>query len=191
MRYLLLILSMLAALPAVAAAGRADDDLVLPTVAFSATDVQQSGPLMIRETIHYARGKLRIDRANGFSDTIIDFNTQSQYLLMANHTYLVLPMDDALFRRFIAHNPAWSNETKVGTERLDGLETTKYAFGDDGPLNAAGMFWLTKTGIMVRRVYDDGVFGENVHHVEYLTNISVSPQPASLFSIPPGYTLAK
>jgi hypothetical protein len=53
------------------------------------------------------------------------------------------------------------------------------------------MFWLTKTGIMVRRVYDDGVFGENVHHVEYLTNISVSPQPASLFSIPPGYTLAK
>jgi hypothetical protein len=71
------------------------------------------------------------------------------------------------------------------------VETTKYRFGDDGALEAAGSYWLTNSGVMVRREYDDGIHGQNRHHVEYLANISVGEQPASLFAIPPGYTVAK
>ena len=157
------------------------DDLVLPSVPFSATAIHESGPFRTEETIHYADGKLRIDRRNGFSSTIIDLTTQTQCLLMTNHTYLVLPMDDQLFRRYIARQANMSDAKKAGTQRIEGLETTKYDFSSDGELDAAGSYWLTKSGVMVRREYEDGVFGKNVHHLEMLTHIDFAPQPAGLF----------
>ena len=186
MRIVLVLLTMLACTTV-----RAEDGLVLPTVDFAAIAVQEAGSLQTRETIHYADGKLRIDRANGVSSTILDFTTQTQCLLMANHTYLVLPMDDAVFRRFIARSPDVTGARKTGSQWLYGLTTTKYAFGDDGALNAAGSYWLTDSGIMVRREYEDGVLGQNVHHLEYLSDITLMKQPAALFVIPPGYTVAK
>ncbi len=166
-------------------------DLVLPSIEFSATAVQQAGAMQNKQTIHYVPGKLRIDPGNGFSSTILDLTTQTQYLLMTNHTYLVLPMDDELFRRFIARSAAMSGAVKKGTERIEGLIATKYAFGDDGALEAAGYYWLSPQGIMVKRQYDDGVFGQNVHHLEFLTDIVLANQPADLFLIPPGYRRAR
>jgi hypothetical protein len=186
MRYVLAFLAMLVCAPA-----WAYDDLVLPTVAFSATAVHDAGAVETKETVHYADGKLRIDRGNGFSSTILDLTTQTQCLLMVNHTYIVLPMDAELFRRFIARTVEMSGAKKIGTETIEGVETTKYTFGDDGALEAAGTYWLTKTGVMVRREYEDGVFGKNVHHLEFLTHISFEKQPAALFSIPAGYKPAK
>jgi hypothetical protein len=167
------------------------DDLILPRVDFAATAVHDAGAVETKETIHYADGKLRIDRGRGFSSTILDLNTQTQCLLMVNHTYLVMPMDDELFRRYVARTVDMSGSRKVGTERVEGLQTTKYAFGDDGALNAAGSYWLTPTGVMVRREYNDGVFGQDVHHLEFLTHITFEKQPAALFEIPAGYKLAK
>ena len=186
MRYVLAFLTMLMGNQATAY-----DELVLPKVDFSATAVHEAGAFRSQETIHYAAGKLRIERGNGFSTTILDLTTQTQCLLMANHTYLVTPMDNELFRRYIARAEDISGARKVGTQRIQGLETTKYAFGDDGALDAAGTYWLTKTGVMVRRAYEDGVFGHNVLHLEFLTHIAFEKQPASLFSIPAGYTIAK
>jgi hypothetical protein len=167
------------------------DDLVLPSVDFTATAVHESGAVKTSETIHYAGGKLRIDRGNGFSSTILDLTTQTQCLLMVNHTYLIMPMDDELFRRYIARTAETSGSRKTGTERIEGQKTTKYAFGDDGELDAAGSYWLTSTGVMVRRKYSDGVFGHEVHHLEYLIHITFEKQPAALFGIPAGYKPAK
>jgi len=167
------------------------DDLVLPKVEFSATAVHEAGAYATKETIHYADGKLRIDRGPGFSATILDLTTQTQCLLMVNHTYLVMPMDDELFRRYIARAVDMSVARKIGKARIEGLETTKYQFGDDGALNAAGTYWLTPTGVMVRHEYNDGVFGHDVHHLEFLTHISFGKQPASLFTIPAGYQPTK
>ncbi len=185
MRYMfvLLIVFLCGAAPA--------DDLIEPSVEFTATAVHESGAYRQTETIHYTPGKLRIDPGKGFSSTILDLKTQTQCLLMANHTYLVLPMDDELFRRFIARTPAMSGAHKMGRARIDGLETTRYAFGEDGALDAAGFYWLTDTGIMVRREYNDGVYGKDVHHVEYLKDITVQKQPAELFVVPAGYKRAK
>jgi hypothetical protein len=184
--FLAVVLSIPALLPAVA------HEYVLPKVDYSATAVHEAGAaLKVRETIHYAGGKLRIDRGNGFSSTILDLNTQTQYLLMVNRTYLVLPMDDELFRRYIARTPETTASRKLGKQRIEGLETTKYAFGEDGALDAAGTYWLTATGIMVRREYESGVFGHSMRHLEFLTDITFSKQPATLFSIPPGYKPAK
>jgi hypothetical protein len=166
-------------------------DLVLPTVEFSAVAIHEAGAFRTQETIHYADAKLRIERGNGFSTTILDLATQTQYLLMVNHTYLITPMDDELFRRYIARPADITGARKVGSQRIEGLETLKYAFGGDGALDAAGTYWLTSTGVMVRREYEDGVFGHNTHHLEFLTHITFKKQPASLFVIPAGYRAAK
>jgi len=186
MRYVFLLLAMLLASPA-----RAYDDLVLPTVDFSATVVNQTGGRETRERIFYKDGKLRIERGQGFSVTILDLKTQTQCILMADRTYVILPMDDELFRRFIARAPAMSGAAKTGRTRIEGMEVTKYAFGDDGALEAAGTYWLTDSGIMVRREYDEGVYGQNRRHLEYLKDIKVEKQPASLFVVPTDYRKAK
>jgi hypothetical protein len=186
MRYVLVLLMFF-----VCGAARGESDLVLPQVDFSATAVHESGAFRSVETIHYAAGKLRIDRANGFSSTILDLDTGTECLLMVNHTYLVLPLDNELFRRFIARAPATSGAVKTGRARFEGFEVTKYAFGDDGALEAAGTFWLTDSGIMVRREFDQGVYGADRHHLEYLKDLKVGRQRADLFVVPAGYRKAK
>jgi len=125
--------------------------------------------------------------ARASAPPILDLTTQTECLLMVNHTYLVMPMDDELFRRYIARTVDASGSRKLGTERIEGLTTTKYAFGNDGELDAAGSYWLTSTGVMVRREYNDGVFGQNTHHLEFMTHITFGKQPTGLFEIPAGY----
>lgn len=174
-----------------AGSAQAYDDLILPRVAFSATAVHEVGAMRDVATVYYADGKLRIDRGKGFSATILDLGSQTQIVLMADRTYLVLPMDDELFRRFIARAPEASGAEKVGAQRIAGLETTEYEFGDDGALAAAGEYWLTPTGIMVRRVWADGVLGQNLRHRAYLTDIKIGPQPEALFGIPAGFRRVK
>jgi hypothetical protein len=186
MRYMLAFLAMLVSAPT-----RGDDGLVLPTVDFSAVAVHQAGAFQSKETIRYRQGKLRIERGNNFSVTIIDLTTQTQCILMANRTYLVLPMDGELFRRFIARTVQTTGARKRGTEHVDGVLATKYAFGDDGALKAAGFYWLSDAGIMVRREYEDGVFGQNIRHRQFLTHLRIAEQPPDLFGIPPGYKPAK
>ncbi len=186
MQRLLTLLAIVLATPALASG-----DFVLPSVPFTATAVHETGAFKSTETIHYADGKLRIDPGKGFSSTILDFRTQSQCLLMVNHTYLVMPMDAELFRRYVAQPVEDTDARKVKTERIEGLEATKYAFGEDGALDAAGDYWLTQTGVMIKRVYEDGVYGRNVRHLEYLTHIRFEDQPAALFAVPAGFTPAK
>src|ERR1700712_1148739 len=88
-RCLALALSVLLWAPAWAA----HDDMVLPKVDYTATAIHEVGAVRTEETIHYTDGKLRIDRGNGFSSTILDLKTQTQCLLMVNRTYLLMPMD--------------------------------------------------------------------------------------------------
>jgi hypothetical protein len=175
----------------VANSASASQDFLFPTVSFQATATQTVGAYQNKETIYYADGKLRIDRGRGFSTTILDMNTQTQCILMANHTYLVLPMDDELFRRFFPMDPKLTGARKLGSERIDDTETTRYSFGGEDELNAAGTFWLDNNNIMLRRDYTDGLFGKDVHHHDVVEKVSIGPQPPSLFQIPAGFRKAK
>jgi hypothetical protein len=190
MRLLALFLILFAA----AAPAWAQVDAVLPKVSFSATAVEESGAVRVRRTIHYADGRLRIDGpiggTSGFATTILDLNTGTKCVLMANHTFLVLPLDNELFRRFFAPVMAASGE-KLGRQPMSGIDTTKYHFEGDGALDAGGFYWLSDTGIMLRRAYEDGVYGEARQHLEFLTDVKVGAQDEHLFQVPAGYRLAK
>jgi hypothetical protein len=182
MRYLLAFLALMLTSPA-----WAYEDLILPKVDFEATAVHQAGRFQSKEKIYYSGGKLRVERGNGFATVILDLATQTQYLLMANRTYMITPMDDEYFRRFIAV----AEVRKLGTDHVDGMKATKYAFGDNGALQAAGTYWLSDNGIMLRRDYNDGVFGTDIHHRDFLTDLKIAPQPARLFGIPSNYRQVK
>lgn len=185
MRLLILFLVLFAAAPAFA-----QEDALLPKVAFSATAVQESGAMLIRQRIHYAQGRLRIDGANGFATTILDLRTGTECLLMANHSYLVLPLDNELYRRFFAP-PKAATGARLGRQPLTGIEATKYHFNGDGALNAGGFYWLSDSGIMLRRDYEDGVYGEAHRHLYFLIHLSLGPQDKRLFQIPAGYRQAR
>lgn len=172
-------------------AAQASQDVVMPSVPFSAVAVQQANGVQLKQMIHYANGKLRIDGLNGFATTILDLKTETECVLMANRTYLVLPMDNELFRRFFAQPVNDTGAKKLGHEKLSGIETTKYVFDADGALDAGGYYWLTDTGIMVRRAYEEGVFGENRRHLDFLTDLKVGAQDQMLFEIPAGYRRAR
>lgn len=169
---------------------RAQLTAVLPQVSFSATAIADTGPMRVRQTIHYANGRLRIDGVNGFATTILDLNTGTECLLMANHTYLVLPLDNELFRRFFAP-PMAATDAKLGHQAIEGVATTKYRFEEAGALKAGGFYWIADNGIMLRRAYEDGVYGEAVRHVDYLTDLKIGAQNRALFQIPAGYRLAR
>ena len=186
MRFVLVILLLMAA-----GSGAAAQGAVLPSVPFSATAVQEQGAVRVVETIHYADGRLRIDGANGFAATILDLNTQTECLLMVNHTYLVLPMDNHRFRTYFAQSVAETDARKLGREQIAGMATTKYGYARDGAVDEGGTYWLTDSGIMVRHAYEDGAFGETRRHLDYLENLKVGPQDESLFRTPAGYRPAR
>lgn len=185
MRFLVALLACLIAAPA--AWGFVD--VVRPDVAFSATATAESGQAMLRETVYYSPGRLRIERGTGFAVTILDLDNWSQCLLMPDHTYLVLPMDDTLYQRYFPTVRA-PGETARKTVARRGGKPMKYPFGAYGGTNPEGFYWLDDNNIMVRREYADGLFGHSSRHIEYLTNIVVADQPATLFAIPPGYRRA-
>jgi hypothetical protein len=171
----------------IAAPAKAQLERVLPSVPFTATAVQQIGAGQVRQTIHYADGRLRIDGADGFATTILDMETETEILLMANHTYLVRPLDDELYRRFFPFRYA----KKMKPDQVQGVAATKYVFDQDGGLAAGGFYWLTSTGIMVQCAYEDGVYCAAVRHLNFLTDLKVGPVPDELFKVPAGYRLAK
>jgi len=178
MRWALILMILLAGRGA-----QAQLERVLPSVDFTATSVRRMGAAELRQTVHYADGKLRIDGENGFATTILDLQSQSEILLMANQTYLVLPLNDELYRRFFPFRYA----TKLRQEPVDGVTATKYVFDQDGRLGAGGYYWLIGGGIMVRCAYEDGMYGVNVRHLHFLEDLKVGPLPPSLFAIPSGY----
>jgi hypothetical protein len=187
MRSALILVILLIAAPVAARSARAQLERVLPSVPFSATAVQQVGAAQIRQKVHYDNGRLRIDGADGFATTILDMRTETKVLLMANHTYLVLPLDDELYRRFFPFRYA----RKMKQEQVQGVAATKYVFDQDGGLAAGGFFWLTADRIMVRSAYEDGVYGASVRHLDFLTDLKVGPVRDSLFVVPAGYRLAR
>jgi len=164
-------------------AAQAQLERVLPTTSFTATSVQQMGAAELRQTISYADGRLRIDGGDGFVTTIMDLQTESEVLLMANHTYIVRPLDDELYRRFFPFRYA----RKLKQEPINGVMTTKYVFDQDGGLEAGGYYWLDDSAIMVRCAYEDGVHGATVRHLNFLEDLKLGPVAPSLFTVPAGY----
>lgn len=78
--------------------------------------------------------------------------------------------------------------TKLGKERINGVEATKYradVAAQDGHTDT-GLLWLTQENIPVRMEAEIAEEGSDRLRIDY-TNIKVGKQDAALFEIPAGY----
>lgn len=78
----------------------------------------------------------------------------------------------------------------IDQETVNGVPTTKYALTVDVPEgHGDGTMWMSDTGIPMKL---DGQFtktnGKSGRLHWELTNVRIGPQPASLFTTPPGFT---
>ena len=147
------------------------DDLVLPSVEFTATAVHEAGVMKAWETLHYANGKLRIDRGSGFSSTILDLKTQTECLLMVNQINLVMPMDDG-------YSAATSLGLSTSAVREKWGRNASRVWRPRNMPSATMASWMPPDLLVdanrsngAARYYD-GLFGHNQHHLEFMTHIT-------------------
>jgi hypothetical protein len=102
------------------------------------------------------------------------------------HTVAEIPVPAALS---ILQNPQFLKHP-VGSERIDGVATTKYAVDFTAPQGrATGYLWLTSAGIPLKC---DGSFRTphgKVTTIRWeLRHLRMGPQPAALFAVPRGFS---
>lgn len=113
-------------------------------------------------------------------------STAAEILLPGLHTVVevALPKAISLFDgRSLPHRP-------IARRRIDGLAAREYAIDENSEGGrAAGTLWLSRQGILLRC---DGSFrtkNGKVTTIHWrLHNVHIAPQPASLFTVPRGYT---
>ena len=150
-----------------------------------------------KSKIYVGAGKLRIDGVSGQGGTaIVDYSSLMLYMMMpAQKAYMEMKLDDSkgeMTKSFSLFAPSDSNDPcaawrkavtgltckKVGTETLNGRSVDKWE--GTRPHEEKGYLWYdSKLQFIVK-------IDTKEQTTEFL-NIQEGPQPASLFSIPPGY----
>ena len=108
-------------------------------------------------------------------------------LMPERSVYVEHPIGGKYDDPYASWNKAGVTLTKVGEEKLNGVEATKYraeAKASDGHMDT-GFVWLTKENIPVR--LEANVKGQESKLVVNYTNIKTGKQDASLFEVPTGY----
>lgn len=186
-----LVLFPLAAAPAVA------ETLAPPTVEYQGQLRIEAGRLVLSGRVRLAGGKERrslklhgsripakvmiIRRDKGVA-WVLDPGTKSYFRV-------ALPNKSGAGGRFLS--APLLEKTRLGTETLDGVETTRYRvkFAKGGNGRLAGDIWVTAENIVLRV---DGNVLRNQRATPFrmtLTDLKIAPQPASVFEPPTAFRL--
>jgi hypothetical protein len=162
--------------------------LPTPTVAYAADRVMQTEAGTFTGRVHAAAGKERNEfNAAGMQSVMILRPDLAQgYMLMpAQHVYQQVD-----YLRARQQSGAASEDlvetTIVGTETIEGRETTKYRLVmKDG--SAGGFMWFTREGIAVKMDLLQKEGGRKTRMTITLTNLEIGSQDPALFEVPAGY----
>ncbi|MBI3933884.1 MAG: DUF4412 domain-containing protein [Acidobacteria bacterium] len=141
--------------------------------------------------IYLSGGKMRMEMAmEGHNQVmIVDPAKKVYYMIMPDEkmymemsTDAPLPMEPPKVETMDPANPCSSKDLtackKIGTETVNGYESEKWEFTQDGQKHTA---WIsTKLRMLIKSVTADGTTME-------FRNIVEGAQPANLFVVPPGY----
>ncbi|WP_331345328.1 DUF4412 domain-containing protein [Cellvibrio sp. UBA7661] len=139
------------------------------------------------QTVHHSHGKERNEmQMEGMSMISIirpDKNIAWQLMPMQK-MYMEVDMKSA--NKMSGNAPDDVTIEKVGSETLDGMNTTKYKILMKDK-SAGGFIWLSPENIPVKMDFLSKE-GKNKNRVTMtLKNLKVEPQEAALFELPPGY----
>jgi hypothetical protein len=165
--------------------GRATNTEGAEVPAFSADATMETEEHQLTSQVYYKPGMVRdVTDAGGMEMvTIQRYDLGKVWVLMGQGMYMETDIGEA------EQAPEYKlvERSVVGTETIDGLETTKYKTIYEGPDGRFGGFtWFTKDNIAVKGFMVSETKGEK-HRIKWtLTNVQLGDQPDALFELPAG-----
>lgn len=139
------------------------------------------------QTVHHSHGKERSEmQMEGMSMISImrpDKNLAWQLMPMQK---MYMEMDMTSAKKMSGKAPDDVTIEKVGSEMLDGINTTKYKLLMKDK-SAGGFIWLSPENIPVKMDFLSKEGKEKQRITMTLKNLKVEPQEAALFELPAGY----
>ena len=153
--------------------------------AFSADATMETEEHQLTSQVYYQPGMVRdVTDAGGMEMvTIQRYDLGKVWVLMGQGMYMESEIGEA------EQAPEYKlvERSVVGTETIDGVETTKYKTIYEGPDGRFGGFtWFTEDNIAIKGFMVSETKGEK-HRIKWtLTNIQRGDQPDALFNLPAG-----
>ena len=139
------------------------------------------------QTVHHSHGKERSEmQMEGMSMISIirpDKNVAWQLMPMQK---MYMEMDMTSAKKMSGKAPDDVTIEKVGSDMLDGINTTKYKLLMKDK-SAGGFIWLSPENIPVKMDFLSKEGKEKQRITMTLKNLKVEPQEAALFELPAGY----
>ena len=156
-------------------------------LSFTAKATMETEEYNIEETMYYSPGKLReeIAMTNQNMVTIQRHDLGKLWMIMPQGMYMEHPLDAPSEQ---AKSFRLIQREQVGTETVNGMQTTKYKTiweTDDGRFG--GFSWVNGDGIAVKAFLVSEQNGEKQRIRYQITEISMGEQPDSLFEVPDGF----
>jgi len=110
----------------------------------------------------------------------------------ANKTYFTQTLKPGSAQSSLI-NHKFTEQTKIGTDTIEGIKATKYRVKSDKRKNRQliGHVWISKDNVLLRVDAQITAKGKTNSFKYALTNLVIGPQPAALFELPKGYRFAK
>ena len=159
-----------------------------------APDIEYSGVRQVvmaegsfTQTVHHSHGKERNEmQMEGMSMvTIIRPDKKLAWQLMPMQK-MYMEMDFASANKMSGNAPDDVTIEKIGSESLDGINTTKYKILMKDK-SAGGFIWLSPENIVLKMDFLSKEGKDKNRVTMTLKNLKIEPQEAALFELPAGY----
>lgn len=169
------------------------EDMPVPKVGYSADSFMETEEATIEGTVYSAPGKERREMYVGGEKSIMIIRRDKNVmwnLMPEERMYMEMGLSQARQRGKDISGYSIEEQTVVGTESLNGMETTKHRVIMSRPDGSkfGGFMWLTDDGILVKMDAIGKEKGSRTRIKTELTNIRVGSQDPALFEVPAGYT---
>ena len=163
--------------------------LPAPTVEYSADRVIESEAGTFNGKVYAAKGKERMEMHMGDMKTVMILRRDKQL------GWSLIPMQKMYqeidFAKAAQQSGAAPDDqveiTVVGTETIEGFETTKYKMLLEGG-SAGGFIWITQEGIPVKMDMLSKSGRKKSRITMTLTNLTIGAQDPQLFELPADYS---
>ena len=165
-----------------------------PKASYSANSVMEAGGMRMEAKVFHDRGKERRETDMGGMKQVSISDPS------AGKIYMLMPGSNMAMEMAMGSGPVPSPEAMqgqnieaVGSETVEGLETTKYRITGTDPNGMAfeTFVWATDSGIKMKMEGEAMVEGTMRSYRMYLTNVVEGPQEATLFQLPAGTQVMK
>lgn len=165
----------------------------VPTVGYSADSFMETEEATIEGTVYFAPDKERREMNVGGQKSIMIIRRDKNLmwnLMPEERMYMEMGLSQARHGGKDISGYSIEEQTVVGAESVNGMETTKHKVFMSRPDGSkfGGFMWLTDDGILVKMDAIGKEKGSRTRIKTELRNIRIGSQDPALFEVPAGYS---